>query len=125
MNRLTPVARRLRRNSTSAEDAVWRWVRGRRMAGLKFRRQVPIAGHVADFACFDVGLTIEIDGAHHRDQIDADLRRRAAIEASGYLEIRFSNADVAERPDGVEREILRAIDVAKARGMREAFPRRD
>jgi very-short-patch-repair endonuclease len=123
MSRMTPVARRLRRQQTSAEEAIWRVLRGRRLAGLKFRRQVPIAGFVADFACVEIGLTIEIDGVQHDDQIDADRRRRAAIEGAGYLEIRFTNAEVMERADWVEREILRAIDIAKTRAMRDAFPK--
>ena len=125
MSRLTPVARRLRREQTSTEDAVWRLLRGRRLAGLKFRRQVPIAGFVADFACLEIGLTIEIDGVQHANDVDADRRRRDSIESAGYLEIRFTNAEVMERPDWVEREILRAIDIAKTRQMRDSFPRLD
>ncbi|MBL8588130.1 MAG: endonuclease domain-containing protein [Methylobacteriaceae bacterium] len=125
MSRLTTVARRLRRNQTAAEEMLWQALRGRRLDGLKFRRQMEIAGHVADFACADLRLTIELDGAHHAEQVENDMRRRDAIEAAGWLEIRFPNDDVMQRPDWVLREILRMADIARGRPIREAFPRRD
>ena len=125
MPRLTPVARRLRRDQTAAEERLWQALRGRRLEGLKFRRQVEIAGHVVDFACADLRLTIELDGAQHAEQVEDDMRRRDAIEAAGWLEIPFPNNDVMQRPDWVLREILRMADIARGRPMREAFARRD
>ena len=125
MPRLTPVARRLRRDQTAAEERLWQALRGRRLDGLKFRRQVEIAGHVVDFACADLRLTIELDGVQHAEQIEDDIRRRDAIEAAGWLEFRFPNDDVMQRPDWALREILRMADIARGRPMREAFPRRD
>ena len=122
-NRLTPVARKLRRTSTATEDALWNVLRGSRLAGLKFRRQVPIAGFVADFACVSLGLTIEIDGVHHALQPIADRERREAIERHGYLELRFTNDEVKTRLDWVVQEILRAADIARARTPRDPFPR--
>jgi len=54
-------ARRLRRDMTEAEDRLWRELRSRRLDRIKFRRQVPIGPYIADFACLDVGLVVEID----------------------------------------------------------------
>ncbi len=121
----THTARRLRQAETSAEDLLWRELRGRRLDGWKFRRQVPIAGCIADFACLAAKLTIEVDGAHHADQADADRERTARIEAAGYLELRFSNDDVRGRPAWVIEEIRRALDTARTQPMRRAFPRLD
>jgi len=115
----------LRRDSTSSEDLLWEQLRGRRLAGLKFRRQVPIAGFIADFCCHDLGLTIEIDGKQHADQTEQDAARRAFIENHGFLELRFTNDEVKERLDWVVREILRAVDIARARRPREPLPRRN
>ncbi|MEJ7747496.1 MAG: DUF559 domain-containing protein, partial [Luteimonas sp.] len=55
-------ARALRNASTDAERHLWQQLRGRRLAGLKFRRQFPIAGYIADFACVEARLVIEVDG---------------------------------------------------------------
>jgi very-short-patch-repair endonuclease len=35
-------ARKLRRQSTKPEDVLWKLLRGGRLDGLKFRRQVPL-----------------------------------------------------------------------------------
>jgi len=117
------IARRLRAKSTSSEDILWQQLRDRKVDGLKFRRQVPIAGFIVDFCCFDLGLTIELDGKHHLDQLESDARRRQLIEMHGYVELRFSNDEVKERLDWVIAEIHRAIDVARAQPQRPAHPR--
>ena len=55
-------ARALRQSQTDAEALLWSKLRDRRLLGLKFRRQRPIAGYFADFACVEIGMAIEIDG---------------------------------------------------------------
>jgi len=42
-------ARYFRRNSTLAEKRLWARLRGRKAAGIKFRRQHPIGDRVVDF----------------------------------------------------------------------------
>jgi very-short-patch-repair endonuclease len=121
--RLIRIARRLRVRSTSAEDIVWQQLRGRRLDGLKFRRQVPIAGYIADFCCYDLCLTVEIDGKHHDQQPEYDAVRRRAIASHGFFELRFTNDEVKERLDWVITEIRRGADIARARAPRPPFPR--
>src|ERR1700719_2751836 len=41
-------ARYLRENRTTAEAKVWRWLRGRKLIGWKFRRQYPIGSYILD-----------------------------------------------------------------------------
>jgi very-short-patch-repair endonuclease len=123
MRRAIVIARKLRRAQTSAEEKLWAQLRDRRCEGVKFRRQVPIANSVADFACVSLGLTIELDGEHHALQPVADALRRDVIQSHGYCELRFTNAEVYERLDWVMTEIKRAIDVARALEQRQAFPR--
>ena len=79
------IARDLRRTETSPEELLWRELRSRRLDGWRFRRQVPIAGHVVDFACVAARLTIELDGKQHLDQPDQDAERTAKIAAAGTL----------------------------------------
>jgi very-short-patch-repair endonuclease len=47
---LTPLARKLRRTSTDAEQRLWPHLRARRLDGVKFTRQFVIGPHIADFA---------------------------------------------------------------------------
>jgi very-short-patch-repair endonuclease len=51
-------ARVLRRYQTPAETQLWEALRGRKIAGLKFRRQAPVGRFIVDFLCFEVGLVI-------------------------------------------------------------------
>jgi very-short-patch-repair endonuclease len=111
--RPTPIARKLRRASTDAETHLWYHLRSRRLAGHKFRRQHPIGRHVADFACEEARLVVELDGGQHSDSADA-LRTRA-LEAAGYQVLRFWNNDVLENTDGVLEEILRTLRIATDR----------
>lgn len=94
-------ARDLRKRQTSAEELVWRALRGRRLGGWKFRRQVPVAGYVVDFLCFDAKLAVEIDGHQHDQAPGYDARRTAELEAQGFTIVRFTNTDVRERLDAV------------------------
>ena len=96
--RLTPVARRLRGNSTDAERLMWSKIRSRQL-GVKFVRQFPIGLHVVDFACRARHLAVELDGGQHDPSIDAP--RTALIEAHGYRVIRFWNNEVIENLEGV------------------------
>lgn len=106
--RLTPISRKLRRASTDAETRLWSRLRNRQLSGFKFRRQMPIGNHVADFACEEARLVIELDGGQHADNA-ADAARTAATEAAGYHVLRFWNHDVLGNTDGVLEEIARTL----------------
>ena len=97
--RLTPVARNLRRRSTDAENRLWHYLRGRRLEDAKFLRQFPIGSFVADFACREAHLAIELDGGQHSEAVDGP--RTEIIECFGYRVVRFWNHDVLQNTDGV------------------------
>ena len=82
-----------RRTPTRAEDMLWRDLRGRRLDGLKFRRQVPLGPYVADFVCHEARLIVELDGPPHDDPAQRvhDARRTARLGLEGYRVLRFSN----------------------------------
>jgi adenine-specific DNA-methyltransferase len=63
--KLTAKARALREAQTQAESLLWNVLRARRLCGLKFRRQFPIAPFIVDFACVARKLVVEIDGGYH------------------------------------------------------------
>jgi very-short-patch-repair endonuclease len=93
-------ARSLRTNSTEAEARLWRHLRSRQLHGAKFRRQSPVAGFTVDFTCQAARLAIEIDGGQHADN-PQDGERTTAIEAAGYLVLRYWNHDVLANTEGV------------------------
>jgi very-short-patch-repair endonuclease len=95
------TARRLRRDQTDAERALWFRLRDRRLNGMKFRRQMPIKSYVVDFCCESARLVIELDGGHHAERGDLDAKRTADLEAYGYLVLRFWNNDVLSNISGV------------------------
>ncbi|HBT40703.1 MAG TPA: endonuclease domain-containing protein, partial [Rhodospirillaceae bacterium] len=53
---------------TDAERRLWRALRNRQLDGHKFRRQHPIPPYVADFACVERGLIVEVDGGQHSER---------------------------------------------------------
>jgi very-short-patch-repair endonuclease len=104
-------ARALRRNSTDAERILWSELRGNRLSGASFRRQVPIERYIADFVCHAAMLVIEVDGGQHfSDEGErADARRSALIETKGFKVLRFSNHDVMTNRAGVLETIAAAV----------------
>ena len=103
------LARRLRREATDAERRLWSRLRDRQVDGVKFRRQVPIATFVADFASVEAKLVIEVDGSQHAQAVEADRLRSDALGSAGYLVLRFWNNEVLENIDGIVREIERTL----------------
>ena len=102
-------ARRMRREPTKAEAALWRALRGRRLAGLKFRRQHPVGRFILDFYCAEHKLVVEVDGKVHKQQKEYDEERTAQLEAFGYRVLRFSNDRVLGELSVVLEEILAAL----------------
>jgi very-short-patch-repair endonuclease len=102
-DRLTQLARGLRRHQTPEERKLWARLRDRRLNGLKFRRQAPCRNFVADFLCEEGLLIIEIDGSQHAEpeNIHADRARTERLNALGYEVLRIWNIDIKTNIDGV------------------------
>jgi very-short-patch-repair endonuclease len=86
-------ARRLRREQTPAEKALWEELRVRRLRGLKFRRQHPIGCFVVDFYCPAEQLVVEVDGGVHEDLSHraGDAEREQWLSELGLKIVRVSN----------------------------------
>jgi very-short-patch-repair endonuclease len=104
-------ARTLRRESTDVERRLWFALRGRQ-ALFKFRRQNPVPPYIADFACVEARLVVELDGGQHGGERDA--ARDATLEAAGWRVLRYWNAQVVENLDGVLADIA-AVAAARVR----------
>ncbi|AZO80935.1 MULTISPECIES: DUF559 domain-containing protein [unclassified Bosea (in: a-proteobacteria)] len=101
-------ARKLRQRSTKPEDILWTLLRGRKLAGVKFRRQVVVLGYTVDFLSFERRLIIELDGRQHDWDRDYDATRTEEIERHGFMLIRFRNDEVLNDLDAVIARIERA-----------------
>ena len=95
-------ARSLRRKLTDAETILWSRLR-KDGIGIRFRRQHPIGPFVADFACINARLIVEVDGATHVTDEDRerDKRREKFLRSRGWYVVRVWNRDVYESLDGV------------------------
>ena len=108
-------ARRMRKALTAAELRFWNTVRAHRLMGLGFRRQVPIAGYIVDFACPEHKLVVEIDGPSHTfdHSIERDKVRDLTLANLGWTVFRSTNEDVLNDLDDVCTHILRVIGVRR------------
>jgi very-short-patch-repair endonuclease len=98
----TERARALRSNSTPEERKVWELLSRYR---TKFTRQLPIGPYIADFACRQARLVVEIDGGQHADS-SRDKVRDEWLRGEGWAVMRVWNGDVRENPVGVVEAIL-------------------
>lgn len=96
-------AKEMRRLATDAEKLLWQYLRGKRLDGCKFRRQVAIGSYIADFLCAEMHLVIEVDGGQHGsdEAIAYDARRTAFFTSEGFRVLRFWNNDVLQNIEGV------------------------
>ncbi len=107
--RRTMKARELRRVENQAEDVLWSELRGRRLNGYKFMRQMPIGPYFADFACREANLVIEVDGSQHAEQ-KRDSFRDETMNGNGWSILRFWHADVLRGRKQVLETIVAALD---------------
>ena len=96
----------------SAEKRLWFFIRKRQLGDFRFRRQHTIGPYIADFACVEAMLVIELDGDSHGTDEAAtyDERRNAFMEAQGWIVLRFWNSEIYENIDGVLTTILDAAE---------------
>jgi len=103
--RIRNFAKKMRREPTDAEAAMWRLLRDRRLALFKFRRQVPFHNVILDFVCFERRFIIEIDGSQHASS-ERDAARDAVLMAEGFRTVRYWNNDVWQQPSVVLEDIF-------------------
>ena len=102
----TARARRLRRDMTDAERAMWNLLR-EAFPEMHFRRQVPIRQFIADFASHRAKVIIEVDGGQHATERGAP--RSKVLEDDGYTVLRFWNHDVLGNREGVYLTIVASL----------------
>jgi very-short-patch-repair endonuclease len=110
---MAQFARALRKRSTKAERLLWSKLRSRRFAGIKFKRQVPIANYTVDFAALDLKFIIEVDGGQHDGHAARGAERTRILQEWGYHVIRFWNNDVLGNTEGVLEVIAQELQLVR------------
>ncbi len=98
-------------NPTLAESMLWKMIRGKQLAGYKFRRQHIIRTFIADFICIPKRLIIEIDGLIHQvpENKISDEARTMELNIVGFQVLRFSNDEVINDTENVLKKIIAAL----------------
>ena len=107
----TDLARELRSRGTIPERILWNVLKNRQVAGLKFRRQVPVGEYVVDYLCAEASLIVELDGMSHEGRQGYDTKRTEFLRSLGYTMFRVTNDDVLDDVEAV------AVGIARAAGV--------
>ena len=104
-------ARTLRQKETWAEKLVWRWLRSRRFANYKFRRQHPVGIYCLDFFCKEAELNLELDGGGHGfpEQQKRDAEREKFLKSLGIKTLRFWNYQLRRNAAGIRDTIFHEL----------------
>jgi len=108
---------------TDSERKLWGGLRGEQL-GVKFRRQHPLGNYIADFACLEPKLIVELDGSQHRTQQGYDAKREAFLREHGFEVLRFASNEPFINLDGVLQAIANRLDLLTPPAPIPAFPRR-
>ncbi len=102
-DKLTDLAKELRKRSTDTERLLWKHLRTKQFEGLKFKRQQPVGKYIVDFICFEKKIIIELDGGQHTQpsETQKDKERDIWFEAQGYKVLRFWDNEVFMNTRGV------------------------
>ena len=126
-NQATPKAqvnaRALRRDMTDAERKLWSGLRSEQL-GFKFRRQHPLGAYIADFACLEPKLIVELDGSQHADNQAYDMARDAFFISQGFEVLRYASNAPFQNLDGVLSAILHQLNMLAGVAPIPAFPQR-
>ena len=99
---------------TDAERRLWSRLRGQRIRGARFRRQVPIGPYIVDFACLRHQLIIEVDGGQHAAAAVQDQARTLWLGSRGYRVLRYWDNDVLQNTEEVLQSIWASLQTLTA-----------
>jgi len=114
-HKMTEAAREHRKNPTKSEKILRGALRGKKLDGIKFRRQQPIGPYIADFYSSVYRLVIEVDGGIHEFQQEADAERDETMKMLGLNVLRISaelvENDLANALERIREKIKELSDV--------------
>ena len=109
--KLKHPARRLHREMTDAERALWSKLRAKQIQGVQFYRQRPIGNYIVDFYAPRLKLVVEVDGSQHLEpeHVEQDQRRDEYLTGLGLTVLRFDNLQILQEIEAVVEVIFNAF----------------
>jgi len=97
---MKPFRRKLRKQMTAAEVALWHMLKNKQLDGERFLRQYSIGHYVVDFYCPKYKLAVELDGEGHFTEAGKtyDAKRTEYLNSVGVHVLRFENFEVFQYP---------------------------
>ncbi|MEI6233755.1 MAG: DUF559 domain-containing protein [Planctomycetota bacterium] len=111
---LLEKARALRKSMTPTEKILWARLRGKRYAGLKFKRQQFIGRYIVDFYCAEALVAVELDGDSHVGRERYDTQRDAWLKSEGLRIVRVWDNEIYTNLEGVLELIFNTCAAATA-----------
>ena len=113
--KMTEIAREFRKEPTKSEAILWHALRGKKLDGIKFRRQQPIGFFVVDFYNSVNRPVIEVDEPIHDNQVEVDRARQDILEDLGFQVLRIKSETVEKNLPLALNEIRAKIAELKIR----------
>ncbi len=120
--KMTEIAREFRKEPTKSESILWQALRGKKLDGLKFRRQQPVGYFVVDFYNSVYRLVVEVDGPIHDNQVEADRARQDVLELLGLNVLRLKSELVEKNLPATLNEIRVKIEELKIKTSQSPSP---
>src|SRR6266498_2308272 len=95
--KMVEIAREFRKESTQGEKILWKALRGKKLDGIKFRRQQPVGYFVVDFFASAFRLVVEVDSPIHQQQVEVDKARQDILEELGLVVFRRDKTETVEQ----------------------------
>lgn len=118
-DRLKETRKTLRNNMTQAEKSLWGYLKWKKIAWLKFRRQYSVWRYILDFYCPSEKLCIEIDWEIHDTQEEYDNIRTDYLNIAWIKVLRFSNEEVFDNIENTLNTIESFISSPAREGLGE------
>ena len=88
---------------------MWAFLRDRRLASYKFRRQHPIGPYFVDVVSLSEKLVVELDGGQHAEQTNYGGNRTRFLKSRGYRVVRYWDHDMLLDAELVLDDVLRHL----------------
>ena len=98
----------MRKEPTDAERALWRTVHGKRLEGLRFRRQQTSGSVIIKVMCREERLVLKVAGGQHHERA-GEAARDEWLKSEAFRVLRFWNHESLRVPQMVEDTILRNL----------------
>ena len=115
--KMLEIASEFRKAPTKGEKILWASLRGKKLDGIKFRRQQPIRYFVVDFYSSAYRLVVEVYGPIHDFQKEADKARQEILGELGLIILRIKS-EVIESNLSMALTLIRDV----IRNIRQSIP---